>query len=68
MKNEKKLTRSFNFTFRYIDDVLSLYNSKVDIFFVDRLDSSELEIKDTTITAKSAWNIDIHLEIDREDV
>ena len=25
-KNEKKLTRSFNFTFRYIDDVLSLNN------------------------------------------
>ena len=23
-KNEKKLARSFNFTFRYIDDVLSL--------------------------------------------
>ena len=26
-KNEKKLARSFNFTFRYIDDVLSLNNS-----------------------------------------
>ena len=26
-KNEKKITRSFNFTFRYIDDVLSLNNS-----------------------------------------
>ena len=25
-KNEKKLARSFNFTFRYIDDVLSLNN------------------------------------------
>ena len=28
-KNEKKLALSFNFTFRYIDDVLSLNNSKV---------------------------------------
>jgi hypothetical protein len=27
-KNEKKLARLFNFTFRYIDDVLSLNNSK----------------------------------------
>ena len=26
-KNEKKLARSFNFTSRYIDDVLSLSNS-----------------------------------------
>ena len=26
-KNEKKLARSLNFTFRYIDDVLSLNNS-----------------------------------------
>ena len=26
MKNEKRLTRSFNFTFCYIDDVLSLNN------------------------------------------
>ena len=25
-KNEKKLARSFNFTFRYVDDVLSLNN------------------------------------------
>ena len=28
-KNEKKLARSFNFTFRYIDDVLSLNNSRL---------------------------------------
>ena len=31
-KNEKKLTRSFNFTFRYIDDVLSLDNSRFGDF------------------------------------
>ena len=31
-KNEKKLTRSFNFTFRYIDDVLSLINSRFGDF------------------------------------
>jgi hypothetical protein len=35
-KNEKKLARSFNFTFRYIDDVLLLNNSRLGIF-VDRI-------------------------------
>ena len=35
-KNEKKLSRSFNFTFRYIDDVLSLNNSRFGDF-VDRI-------------------------------
>jgi hypothetical protein len=27
-KNEKKVARSFNYTFRYIDDVLSLNNCR----------------------------------------
>ena len=31
-KNEKNLARSFNFTFRYIDDVLSLNNSTFAAF------------------------------------
>jgi hypothetical protein len=35
-KNEKKPVRSFNFTFRYIDDVLSLNNSRFGDF-VDRI-------------------------------
>jgi hypothetical protein len=52
-KNEKKLARSFNFTFRYIDDVLSLNNSRIDDF-VDRIYPIELEIKDTTYTDRSA--------------
>ena len=46
-KNEKKLVRSFNFTFRYIDDVFSLNNSKLGDFF-DLIYLIELEIKDTT--------------------
>ena len=46
-KNEKKVVRSFNFTFRYIDDVLSLNNSKIGDFF-DLIYPIELEIKDTT--------------------
>ena len=32
-KNEEKLARSFNFTLRYIDDVLSLNNSKFGDFY-----------------------------------
>jgi hypothetical protein len=53
-KNENKLARSFNFTFRYIDDVLSLNNSRFGDF-VDRIYPIELEIKDTTDTGRSAW-------------
>ena len=45
-KNEKKLARSFNFRFRYIDEVLSLNNSRLGNF-VDRIYPIELEIKDT---------------------
>jgi hypothetical protein len=62
-KNEKKLARSYNFTFRYIDGILSLYNSRFDDF-VHRIYPIELEIKDTTDTHKSASYLDLHLEID----
>jgi hypothetical protein len=64
-KNETKLTRSFNFTFRYIDDSLSLNNSRFGDF-VDRIYPVELEIKDTTDTDRSALYLDLHLEIDSE--
>jgi hypothetical protein len=36
LKNEKELARSFNFMFCYIDDVLSLNNSRFGDF-VDRI-------------------------------
>jgi hypothetical protein len=62
-KNEKKLARSFSFTFRYIDDVLSLNNSRFGDF-VDRIYPIEFEIKNTTDTDRSASYIDLHLEID----
>ena len=51
-RRKEKLAQSFNFTFRYIDDVLSLNNNK----FSDHLHliyPSELEIKDTPDTDKS---------------
>jgi hypothetical protein len=64
-KNKKKLARSFNFTFCYIDDVLSLNNSRFGEF-VDRLYPIELEIKDTTDTDMSVSYLDPHLKIDSE--
>jgi len=57
-KNKKKLARSFNFTFRYIDDVLSINNSRFGDF-VDRICPIELEIKDTTDTDRSASYLDL---------
>jgi hypothetical protein len=64
-KNEKKLARSFNFTFRYIDDVLSLNYSRFGDF-ADRIYPIELEVKDTTDTDRSASYLDLHLEADSE--
>ena len=64
-KNENKLARSFNFTFRYIDDVLSLNNPRFGDF-VDRIYPIELEINDTTNTDRSASYLVLHLEIDSE--
>ena len=61
----KKLATSFNFTFRYIDDVLSLNNTKFGDY-VERIYPIELEIKDTIDTGKSALYLDLHLEIDNE--
>ena len=55
-KNKKKLAQSFNFTFRYIDNVLSLNNSRFGDFG-DRIFLVELKIKDAT---------DLHFEIDSE--
>ena len=49
-KNEKKLARSFNFTFRYIDDVLSLNNSRFGDFFWSHL-------------SHWAWNKGYHTQI-----
>jgi len=63
--NKNKVVRPVNFTFRYIDDVLSLNNSRVGDF-VDRIYPIKLEIKNNTNTDMSASYLDIHLEIDSE--
>ena len=62
-KNEKKLTRSFNFTFRYIDYVFSLNNCKFGDF-IDHIYPIEIEIKDTTDTARYASYLDLHMQHD----
>jgi len=63
--NQKKLVRSFCYTFHYINDVLSLNNCKFGDF-VDRIYPIEIEIKDTTDIARSASYLDLHLAIDIE--
>ena len=64
-KKDKKLAISFNSTFHYIDDVISLNNSKFGDY-VELIYPIELEIKDTTDTVKSASYLDLHLESDNE--
>jgi hypothetical protein len=56
---EKKLARSFNLKFRYINDVLSLNISRFGDF-VDCIYPIELEIRDTTDTDRSASYLDPH--------
>jgi len=59
----KKQSMSFNFTFRYIDDVLSLNNPKFHEYLGD-IYPEELDIKDTTDSPKFANYLDLRLEID----
>ena len=49
------MAQSFNFKFRYIDDVLSLSNSKFGDFgdYLHLIYPPELEIKDTTESSNS---------------
>ena len=64
-EKRKEASPILYFTFRYIDDVLSLNNSRFGEF-VDRIYPIELEIKDTTDTDRYASYLDVHLEIDSE--
>ena len=64
-KNEKKQVRCIKFTFRFIDDVLTLNSYKFDDL-VDRIYPIELEIKDTTDTSRSDSHLDPHPEIDSQ--
>ena len=60
----KKHKTSFNLTFRYIDDVLSLNNPKCNDY-IDVIYRKELEINETTDAPKWANYLD-HLEFDED--
>ena len=62
---DKKIheARAFNFTYRYIDDVLSTNNSRF-AEFLPLIYPPELEVKETTDTASSASFLDLYLEFD----
>jgi len=60
-KGEKNLAQSFNYTFRYIDDVLSLNNKTVSNF-LHLIYPVELVVKDTTDFPNSASYLDLFLE------
>ena len=60
---DKKIheARAFNFTYRYIDDVLSINNSRF-AEFLPLIYPPELEVKETTDTASSASFLDLYLD------
>ena len=62
---DKKIheARAFNFTYRYIDDVLSINNPRF-AEFLPLIYPPELEIKEITDTASSASFLDLYLEFD----
>jgi hypothetical protein len=62
---DKKIheARAFNFTYRYIDDVLSINNSRF-AEFLPLIYHPEMEVKETTDTASSASFLDLYLEFD----
>jgi hypothetical protein len=58
----KKLSISFNHTFRNIDDVLSINNNFHK--YASLISHNKLEIKDTTESDKHASNLDIIVNVD----
>ena len=65
LAEDKKIheARAFNFTYRYIDDVLSVNNPRF-AEFLPLIYPPELKIKETTDTASSASFLDLYLEFD----
>ena len=61
--DKKHLAQKFNFTYRYIDDVLSLKNTKF-AEYLKFIYPRELEIKETTVTAAFSSYLDCYLYID----
>ena len=61
---KKHLAQQVNFTYRFIDDVLSLKNTKF-AEYLEFIYQPELEIKETTKTAASSSYLDCYLYIDK---
>ena len=61
----KQLAFRFNFTYRYIDDVLSINNPEFENY-LGQMYPVELEIKDTTESYTSASYLDLLLSIGRD--
>ena len=57
---KRHLAKSFNFTYRYIDDVLSL-NNPLFIDYINDIYPAELEIKDTTEGHSHSSYLDLSL-------
>ena len=62
---KKHLAQQFNVTYRYIDDVLSLKNTKF-AEYLEFIYPHELEIKEIMETAASSSYLDCYLYIDNE--
>ena len=64
LKNkDRELAQTFNFRFRYIDNVLSLNNSRFGDY-LHLICPNELEVTGTTCTQLFPSYLDIHLDID----
>ena len=62
---KKKLASQFNFTYRYIDDVLSINNPDFENY-LGQMYPAELEIKDMTESNTSASYLDLLLPIESD--
>ena len=62
---ENKIASQFNFTYRYIDDLLSINNSDFENY-LGQMYPAELEIKDTTESNTSASYLDLLLSIESD--
>ena len=62
---KKQLVSQFNFTSRYMDDVLSIYNPDFEKY-LGQMYPPELEIKDTTESYNSASYLNLLLSIGRD--
>ena len=62
---KKKLASHFNFTYRYIDDALSINNPDFENY-LGQMYPDELEIKDPTESSTSASYLDIPLSIESD--